>query len=392
MNKIDGNKRRFIKYGAMLTGVALVPWLSSCEKTYDIKGLSPTPDENGLLLPPNCRSRIIARSGETVKNSDYVWHSAPDGAGVLPVEDGGWIYLSNAEMSGKNGGVGAIRFNSDGDIVSAYPILTGSNRNCGGCITPWGTWLSCEEVSNGITWECDPMGIKKAIALPNLGVFNHESITIDPKSNALYLTEDTKKGCFYRFSPKVTDEGHVDLTQGLLEVAVINNIDKVEWKRIEDPMAIAKPTRKQVKESTKFNGGEGIAYHNGVIYFDTKGDDKIWKYDIQTSSISIFYNAADYAVPVLTGVDEITMYDDSLLICEDDGDMQVVAITPKNAHNKETSELDIKPILQLLDQDKSEVTGVALSPDKSRLYFSSQRGFSGQPGDGITYEITGKVL
>ncbi|HBV22011.1 MAG TPA: hypothetical protein DEF07_09880, partial [Nitrosomonas sp.] len=36
-----------------------------------------------------------------------------------------------------------------------------------------------------------------------------------------------------------------------------------------------------------------------------------------------------------------------------------------------------------------EITGPAFSPDGSRLYFSSQRGISGKPEDGITFEITG---
>ena len=47
----------------------------------------------------------------------------------------------------------------------------------------------------------------------------------------------------------------------------------------------------------------------------------------------------------------------------------------------------VVPIMQLVGQDDSEITGPAFSPDGSRLYFSSQRG--GRLGSGITYEMTG---
>ena len=58
------------------------------------------------------------------------------------------------------------------------------------------------------------------------------------------------------------------------------------------------------------------------------------------------------------------------------GAMQIVAILPDGSR---------KPLMQVVGQDGSEVTGPAFDPSGTRLYFSSQRGGSG----GITYEITG---
>ena len=54
-----------------------------------------------------------------------------------------------------------------------------------------------------------------------------------------------------------------------------------------------------------------------------------------------------------------------------------------------TAEGELFPLLQLVGQDASEITGPAFSPDGSRLYFSSQLGPTGHPADGITYEVTG---
>ena len=68
-----------------------------------------------------------------------------------------------------------------------------------------------------------------------------------------------------------------------------------------------------------------------------------------------------------------------LLVAEDNGDMQIVIVAPGA----------IRPLLQIVGQDRSEITGPAFSPDGSRLYFSSQRGASGKSEDGVTYEITG---
>jgi secreted PhoX family phosphatase len=140
-------------------------------------------------------------------------------------------------------------------------------------------------------------------------------------------------------------------------------------------------TRKQVKQSTGFNGGEGIWFHQDVIFFTTKGNDRVYAYDIKNNDLSIIYNAALYISPVLTRVDNITSnISGELLVAEDGDDLQIVVIT----RNRK-----VKPLLQLIGHNYSEITGPAFSPDGSRLYFSSQRGATGRSEDGITFEITG---
>lgn len=386
MNKFIPQRRKLLQYGfaglSVFMGNSLLPApLKAASLSKASLGELLPPDENGVRLPAGFTSRILAHSSREIFG--YQWHAAPDGGVVFAADDGGWVYVSNSEMEDKAGGVGALRFNSQGEVIDAYSILENTSRNCAGGHTPWQTWLSCEEINKGQVWECDPFGKKQATVRSALGLFNHEAVAVDLNNRQLYLTEDERDGCLYRYTANSFDAaGNPDLDDGFLEVAetIHGRIGKVRWHRLPDPMATTTLTRKQVPNSSHFDGGEGIWFHDGSIYFTTKGDDRVWAYDIQENDLSIVYNAAFYIWPVLTGVDNITANaKGELLVAEDGGSMQIVVVSGKEVH----------PLLQITGQDRSEITGPAFSPDGSRLYFSSQRGKTGLPEDGITYEITG---
>src|SRR5690242_19974219 len=55
------------------------------------------PDANGLMLPPGFRSRELARGGQAVAGTDYVWHVASDGMATYAQPDGSWVLVSNSE-------------------------------------------------------------------------------------------------------------------------------------------------------------------------------------------------------------------------------------------------------------------------------------------------------
>jgi hypothetical protein len=340
-------------------------------------GLLSAPDANGLQLPSGFRSRVVARGGEVVEGTQHVWHRAADGGATFRVP-GGYVYVSNSEVLNGGGGVGALRFDYRARIQGAYSICSGTTRNCAGGATPWGTWLSCEETNRGMVYECDPTGVAAQVVRPALGSFQHEAVAVDSEERRLFLTEDRPDGRFYRFTP--TAWGALDA--GVLEVATVT-MGAVTWTPVPNPNpgTLETPTRVQVSQSTSFNGGEGIVWSGGLVYFTTKGDNRVWRYDPKNEFIDLFYDAALDPGTLLTGGDNVaSSRSGDLIVAEDPGNLELVLLTP---------DCVASPLVRLTGQTRTELTGPAFDPLGRRLYFSSQ--FWGADGGtgGITYEVTG---
>ena len=382
-------RRDFLRAVSVSTGAAVLApslWRPVGAATRQGSGDGPygslegrTPDENGILLPEGFTSRVIARSDEEVEGTGYTWPVFPDGAATFPLAVGGWHLAVNSEnpLEGE-GGASGITFDADGEVVSAQRILEGTTMNCAGGPTPWEAWLSCEEIEGGLVWECDPSGQIAAEARPALGAFPHEAVAVDPDGEALYLTEDRPDGRLYRFTPEV----YPDLTAGTLEVAKVASDGSVTWLEVPDPTAADTPTREQVPESTAFDGGEGIWYDQAAVYFSTKGDNKVRRYDTEAATIDVVYEGTG----ALNGVDNLVVEPGTpdLFVAEDGDNMELVVLTPDG---------EAFPFLRIVDEGVpagglvSEITGPAFSPDGRHLYFGSQRG--GPANRGVSYVVSG---
>ena len=418
------SRRRFLRQGmhgclALSSGSLLSGCLSDSDgggrqpesNIANVGPLSVTPDENGLLLPEGFTSRIVARTNEfPVPASTYAWHGLPDGGATFATPEGGWIYACNSEEPNGTGGVGALEFSADGELVDAFSLLTGTTRNCAGGLTPWGTWLSCEEFSDGAVWETYPLerGARPAVRRDALGIYSHEAAAVDPATGIVYLTEDRTDGCFYRFVPDVIGE----LDAGTLQAARVDMVDianralegVIDWVDVPDPSGATLSTRVQAQQAgaSIFVRGEGAWWHNGTAYFSTTGfnlgDGRVWAFTPGTDGngpLTQIYNRTSLYPDDMTlnGIDNITVsIGGDVLVAEDSDNNQIQVLTADGV---------LLPLLELTGHtvfgQPGEITGPAFDPSGTRLYFNSQRGtqadFDGQGRlIGYTFEVTGPFV
>lgn len=389
------NRRAFLRAGAgSAAALAIGPQFLKQAFAAGPLSVGPGPygalgsfDGNGISLPAGFTSREIARGGSNVPASGgvpFAWHPNTDGQATFPTlgpgggPDGGWILVANSEFPA-TGGVSAVEFAADGQVEQAQRILANTTLNCAGGPTPWGTWLSCEEFIGGQVHECDPTTLNVGVARPAMGLFSHEAACVDPTARRLYMTEDQPDGCIYRFTPT----NYPDLSAGLLEVAVGSAPGVVGWLQVPNPAGGGvQPTRNQVAGAVRFNGGEGMWFDKGTVYFTTKGDSRVWTLNTTTNQVEILYDDDAVAGAPLTGVDNVTVSQSGdVYVCEDSRDNDICLITPEM---KIARFLTLNPAVHGA-AGTNENVGVVFNPAGDRMYFGVQRSFT----SGVVYEISG---
>lgn len=190
------------------------------------------------------------------------------------------------------GGTTNLVFNpASGEVEREFLSLFGTDRNCAGGPTPWGTWITCEESADLVTEHgrrhgycfevpaaAEP-GLTKPVALKAMGRFRHEAVAVHPDSGAVYLTEDRGDGMIYRFLPnqpgelsaggklqalKIRDRQSVDTRNwpGDAEPFPKRQRFQVEWMDLDDIDAPNDDLRLRgvAAGATRFSRGEGMWY------------------------------------------------------------------------------------------------------------------------------------
>jgi uncharacterized protein len=283
-------------------------------------------DPNNLIdLPKGFSYRVISRLGNMMDDGFLVPNSA-DGMGAFDLGKGRVALVRNHELSVSDHGVGpfttAVPQNfitydrmadeksmplpggtttliydmKTGQREAEWLSLSGTIRNCSGGITPWGSWLTCEENTtkagdgvgkdHGYIFEV-PAAQKGLVApepLKAMGRFNHEAACIDPRTGIAYLTEDRDDGLLYRFIPdekgKLAKGGRLEAlafaetgirdTRNWSEVQVSKGKQyHAKWVPLSNPESPGDDLRKQgaAKDAALFARGEGIFWGKGELFF-----------------------------------------------------------------------------------------------------------------------------
>jgi len=113
-----------------------------------------------------------------------------------------------------------------GAWAEAAPTLAGTIDNCAGGPTTWHSWLTCEEDTadftdqggrpHGYVFEVsDTDGQTSGRPIREMGRMDHEAVAYDPRSGAVFLTEDDRNQAgLYKFVPASSERAVGALEQG----------------------------------------------------------------------------------------------------------------------------------------------------------------------------------
>ena len=168
---------------------------------------------------------------------------------------------TNAGTVNQFGGGAVHLIFRDGNWAGMTPSLGGTQANGGGARTPWGTWLSCEEVgSDAVGTAGKPHGYVFEVAadpastdgqpIVGMGRFAHAALAVDPATGIVYMTEDSAgQSGLYRYVPHIRPGARGTLAMGgVLQMARVQGVSnanlaraaadvrlRLEWVDIADP-------------------------------------------------------------------------------------------------------------------------------------------------------------
>jgi secreted PhoX family phosphatase len=449
--------RRHFLHTLALTASA--PALSVPARAADAKIGPLRPDPGQLLdLPDGYSYTIVSRAGDLMADGLRVPY-AHDGMAAFTGEDGRIVLVCNHELTpayqnrgafaegienlpsdvadriydaggGKTPGTGGttttIYNPATRETERQHLSLAGTEINCAGGPTPWGSWLSCEEcfespgkdMSAGRIIHRDELhgyvfevpasrdDLVEPVPICAMGRFEHEAAAVHERSGIVYMTEDRHHSLFYRYIPNVPGklleggklqalaiEGHPSFMthNWSTEPGMVPGESLATyWIDLDDvdPEENDLRLRGTAQGAATFARGEGLCADGENLAFTcTIGGPsrlgQVFSYqaspfegeaDEQDAPGSLTLIAESTNESILRNADNITFAPwGDLIVCEDTSDhCGMVGIRPDGSQ------------YQLADNahSNSELAGVCFSPDGKILFVNIQY-------PGLTLAITG---
>ena len=416
--------------------------------------LAPSADCPELEIPERFRCVRLSRGGvpSSVRDGLTV-PNAFDGMAAFPLPNGNVRLIRNHEMiddaesarpigepaydpKGSGGTTSLeVRISGSGadlgvELIDEFVSLAGTRVNCAGGATPWGSWLSCEEITSGpedgydephgyiFEVPVDAAGPVDPVPLREMGRFIHEAVAVDPATGIVYETEDTwydpggRPGAgLYRFIPNRPGELAAG---GRLQMMAVTGkptyltargqstgqVHPVHWVDIDDPDPpnagenhLAVFWQGMAKGAARFARLEG-AFHgdDGIYVVSTNGGDatagQVFHYrplTDDTGELRVVFESPSREV--LEAPDNICLSPGGgLIMCEDGSGEQFVRGLDREGR---IVNLVRAPLVEDGVQP-GEFAGSCFSPDGRVLFFNVQGDREiGDPVPSTTYALWG---
>lgn len=376
-----------------------------------------TPDKpDGMATFPGSRGRVIlVRNHELMPSQQGPF--GPDGA-LAGKAAAGKIYDPGNGILICPGGATTLVINEAGlEVERSYLSLAGTLNNCSGGPTPWGSWISSEEIvvdagtsiyqkSHGYNFEVpasEEIALANPVPLKAMGRFRHEAVGVDPRTSIVYQTEDLDDGLIYRFIPDVPGQ----LSRGgrlqALAIKGQRSFDTRNWQKkacpLNEPLEVEWISMEHVDgpDDLRFRGfrlgaavfarGEGMWFQDNACYFACTGGGRkklgqIFRYtpslfegtareEDQAGTLELILEPESSAIARWGDNLTVAPWGD-LIVCEDNPSPYLFGLTPDGRLYK----------LGRNTGFESELAGCVFSPSGRTLFVNIQQA-------GLTLAIQG---